>query len=279
MTLLFVTLGLLIAVMAGLSAWCWSDARADVSAWSSITATVKDELVVFRPSVIADLPEPARRYFRYTIQLGTPLRTVVELTMSGELGLGSREFPNYRPMTARQILAMPQGLVWRLQAGAISGSDGVNGGTSWSRFWLFRLLPVARVSGTADHFRSAFGRVVAESAIWLPAAFLPRPGIRWQAVDRNTARAVVSYRELRQAVDITVAKDGRPERVVISRWSNANPEKTFRLQPFGGYLSAFRHFQGYRLPTCVEGGNFIGSDAYFPFYKIRIDDLRFVEFD
>jgi hypothetical protein len=76
-------------------------------------------------------------------------------------------------------------------------------------------------------------------------------------------------------VDITVAEDGRPEMVVIPRWTDANPEKTFRLQAFGGFLSEFREFDGYKLPTRVEGGNLIGTEAYFPFYKVSVDRLRF----
>jgi len=79
-----------------------------------------------------------------------------------------------------------------------------------------------------------------------------------------------------QTVDITVADDGCPTTVVIPRWSNANADKSYRLQPFGGYLSEFRDFDGYRLPTRVEGGNFIGTDGYFPFYKAIVDAIRFI---
>src|SRR6056297_3336784 len=34
----------------------------------------------------------------------------------------------------------------------------------------------------------------------------------------------------------------------------------------GGYLSAFRKFAGYRLPSHVEAGNHFGTDEYFPFF-------------
>jgi hypothetical protein len=64
--------------------------------------------------------------------------------------------------------------------------------------------------------------------------------------------------------------------VVIPRWSDANASKTYRIQPFGGYVSDFREFQGYTLPTKIEGGNFIGTEEYFPFYKAAIDDIRFI---
>jgi hypothetical protein len=68
-----------------------------------------------------------------------------------------------------------------------------------------------------------------------------------------------------RAVDITVDDQGAPSTVVIQRWSDANPERSFREQPFGGHVSEFRSFGGYQLPTRVEGGNLIGTPDYFPF--------------
>lgn len=111
---------------------------------------------------------------------------------------------------------------------------------------------------------------------WAPAARLPNDHVTWEAVDADTARATVAFNEISQTVDVTVADNGRPTMVVIPRWSDANAERTYRLQPFGGYLSEFRDFDGYRLPTRVEGGNFIGTDEYFPFYKVTVESIRFV---
>jgi hypothetical protein len=100
--------------------------------------------------------------------------------------------------------------------------------------------------------------------------------VSWEQLSTDSARATVSYNGVSQTVDVTVAADGRPIRVVIPRWTDANPSKTYQLQPFGGYLSEFQEFEGYRLPTRVEGGNFIGTDNYFPFYKVNIEALRFI---
>jgi hypothetical protein len=43
--------------------------------------------------MIADLPEPAQRYFRFTIAQGTPLLPVVELSMTGIRGERARDGP------------------------------------------------------------------------------------------------------------------------------------------------------------------------------------------
>ena len=280
MKLLTIIIAILVLSAAGLQAWRWFDHYHAAAVWQMLQRSAPSSPAVFEPSMVEHLPNPARRFFLFVIQPGAPLHTVTEIRMSGEIGLGSQEAPNYLPMRAHQILAPPHGLIWQLEAGQgalrIAGSDGFNGERSWVRFWLLGILPVVRAGGGPDHARAAFGRVVAESVFWAPAALLPQTGVSWEAVSRDVARATVVYKGLSQAVDITVAADGQPVKVVILRWSDANPAKTYQLQPFGGYLSAFREFDGYRLPTHVEGGNFIDTDDYFPFYKATVEELKFV---
>lgn len=265
---------LLAAAGFALALWRWSDGRADRAAWQELAAMPAREDCVFNPAMIAGLPEPARRYFTYMIAPGAPLHGVLMIDMRGELGVGDKDKPGYRPFTARQILAPPYGFVWRLRAGAISGSDGATLETSWTRFWLFGLVPVVRTAGDPDHRRSALGRLVAEGAFWAPASLLPGQHVRWEEGGADVARAIIIHGGLEQAVDIALAADGQPRSVVIQRWSNANDDRTYRLQPFGGYLSGFRDFGSYRLPTRIEGGNRFGTDAYFPFFKADITDIR-----
>jgi hypothetical protein len=82
-------------------------------------ATIRAELVTsavslpgrFEASMVSGLPEPARRFFTFAIQPGTRPSTIVELTMSREISFGTKDEPKYQPMTARQVLAPPQGLV------------------------------------------------------------------------------------------------------------------------------------------------------------------------
>ena len=263
--------------LAALALWIWRlvDHRADRVAVQRITAAQPAAPTRFDPAMVADLPEPARRYFRYAIQPGTPLRTAATITMTGRFGLGTKAKPTYFDMTAIQTLAMPVGFVWKMRAKRglmrVSGSDS----ECWTRFWLMGLLPVARTGGGPDHRRSAFGRCLAEAVFWTPAAVLPGPGVHWEEVDRDCARLTVRHRDLLQSVDLTVAADGRPVQVCFERWSNANPAKVYRRQPFGGTLAACRDFAGFRLPSRVEAGNFFGTDAYFPFFVADVTAIDF----
>lgn len=269
-----IRLSLLLAGSA-LAAWRGFDHGSDRKAVKRLAALQPAAPPGYDPAMIADLPEPARRYFLYTIEPGTPLYTVARITMAGRFGMGTKVKPAYLAMTATQTLAMPSGFVWKMRARrglmTLSGSDSER----WTRFWLMGLLPVARMGGNPDHRRSAFGRHVAEAVFWTPAAVLPGPGITWEGVDVDCARLTVNHEGLSQSVDVTVAPDGQPVRVCFQRWSNANPQKRYRLQAFGGHLSHYRSFAGFRLPTRVAAGNHFGSDDYFPFFQA---DVKYIEF-
>ncbi|MCW8828175.1 MAG: hypothetical protein OQK94_03880 [Gammaproteobacteria bacterium] len=258
-----------------LLAWRCLDHRADHDAMERLVSMQPPRPARFDPTMLDNLPDPARRYFLYAIEPGTPLYTVAKITMAGQFGMGNKAKPKYLDMRALQTLAMPAGFVWKMRARqglmSLSGSDS----DRWTRFWMMGLIPIARMGGDPDHTRSAFGRYVAEAVFWTPAAVLPGPGVEWKSVGKDCARLTVSYQGLSQSVDVTVAPDGQPIKVCFERWSNANAEKRHRLQPFGGYLSEFRKFAGFRLPTHVEAGNGFGTEQYFPFFVVNVTDIDF----
>jgi len=272
----FIIIGSIICLLVlSLVVWRLHDHIADRSETSRLRQLQPVDPTVFSFDMIAQLPEPARRFFAFAIAEGTPLQTVAEISMTGQFSLGDKDQPKYMTMQASQVLAVPNGFIWKMRARSgvlsLSGSDS----QTWTRFWMAGLLPVAHAGGDVDHARSAFGRSVAEAVFWTPAAVLPSPNVVWSAVDQNTARVTVTQDGMSQSVDVTVASDGQPDQVVFQRWSNANPQKQFRLQPFGGYLSSFQDFHGYRLPTHIEAGNHFGTDAYFPFYRVDVTAVSF----
>jgi hypothetical protein len=63
--------------------------------------------------------------------------------------------------------------------------------------------------------------------------------------------------------------------VVGQRWSNVNPEKRFRLQPFGGVIRGETSFQGLTIPTDVAVGNDYGTEDYLPFFQAKIASAKY----
>lgn len=271
--LIFFLLVLVLAV-AALAIWRQSDRRDDRAEMDRLIALQPTDPPVFSPDMVANLPDPARRFFSFAIAEGTPLSTVAVIEMEGQFGMGDKADPGYMPMRATQVLAAPEGFVWAMSTGGAMRMSGSDSG-SWTRFWLYGLAPVARFGDDPDHARSAFGRYVAEAVFWTPAAVLPGPNVTWEPVSEHVARVTMRRGELEQSVDLTVDEEGRPLHVSFIRWSDANPDKVHRLQPFGGFLSEFREFDGFTLPTHVEAGNMFETDDYFAFFIVDITDVSF----
>ena len=246
-------------------------------AWTRLESSAPAAGAAFDSGMVDGLPDVARRYFNHAIAPGTPLRPGVELEMEGTFLLGDKASHQRFAMSARQILIPANGFVWipRLRRGpmVISGSDGLVGGDAWTRFWMWGTIPVARSSPSPDLVRSAQFRSAAE-ALWAPASLLPQNGVRWQQVGPDRARATSERFEPAIAIEIEVAADGAVREVVGQRWSDANPEKRFRLQPFGGTVGSEASFGGYTIPVELDVGNHYGTADYLPFFQARITRAR-----
>ena len=266
-------LALVLPVLAALR--CWRDRRAARLVGQHLRELPATLVQNYDEALVAGLPDLARRYFAQAILPGTPLQLKVELQMQGSFALNGRELP----LIADQISVLPAGFVWRASIGSglmrISGSDGyLASGPSWTRFWLNRLVPLVHAGGSVDHARSCMARMASE-AVWNPAALLPQNGCQWRALAAD--RAEVSFPALPEIrpVEFRFGPDDRITEILTERWSDANPEKTFKFQPFGGKILEWSRVQGFLIPTRVEIGNFFGTAQYQPFFKVQITSAHF----
>jgi hypothetical protein len=242
-------------------------------AWATLAQAETDAGQVFDLGMIADLPEVAQRYFTHAIRPGTPIRTTVVLEMKGRFLLGGKDDYQSYDMRARQILAAPYQFVWQpsLESGivTITGSDALVAEQAWTRFWINGLVPVANSQTSPDLLRSAQFRPAVES-VWAPASLLPGEGISWTQIGSDVARVTVAATPQPIAFDLTLDQNGAVVQVVGQRWSNANPEQAFRLQPFGGSVEAEATFGGFTIPAVLKVGNHFGTGDYFPFFQAEI---------
>lgn len=252
------------------------DKRAADTLWQALRATEAPDPQSYDPAMVAYLPAVAQRYFGRAIAPGTPMRRQVELRMEGTFLMQGRSFA----MRAHQLLAPPYGLVWKARMGSglmrFSGSDAYRAGAiSWTRFRLHGLLPLARAGGNDDHARASATRMLAE-AIWVPASLLPQNGAVWREIGPDRAEVSFPTDPAVEPIVLTLDRDGNVVEVVTRRWSDANPERRYRLQPFGGRMLAHGRYQGFTIPTEVEVGNHYGTDDYAPFFRVRMTGVKFL---
>ena len=272
------TIILVAAIALGL--WVHSRDRAQAArVWAALEAACETDPPRYDPLMVADLPEVAQRYFARAIAPGTPLHRIVQLEMEGSFIMNGNEMP----MSARQILAPPaQGFVWQADIGAglmrFGGSDGYHRGEgraeSWTKFWLHGLVPLARIGGTEDHARAAAARVMLES-VWAPAALLPQFGADWTQTGPDSAEIRFADAPGLGPMQISFDAEGNPVEVWAMRWTDANPEKVFRLQPFGGRMLEMARHKGFLVPSRVELGNMWGTHEYAPFFLATITAAKF----
>ena len=225
----------------------------------------------FDPSMVAVLPEPARRWLTRAIAPGTPLRGSVVLTMRGEIRLGS-----WRPFTARQVLAPPRGFVWaartRVLGVPVTGFDRYSSGSGQMDWRLAGLLPVMTATGS-DVTRSAAGRLAGEAAL-APTAFR---AATW-APGADGDRAVATWRidDQQESAEFRVGADGRLLEVTMQRWGNPDGVP-FGRYPFSVTIEAEETFGGVTIGSRLRAGWWWGTDrqAEGEFFRARITDATF----
>ena len=220
----------------------------------------------FRADLVAELPDPARRYFLHAIRPGAKLARAVTLEMGGSLRLQ----PNgtWLPMEAREMLSVPSGFIWQatVRQGPLwfSGIDSYAHGSGQTRFWLCGLIPIVRAGGL-DVSHSARGRLAGE-AIWNPAALLPQCRASWEHVDQQTARATLVIDDEPVSLSLTVQSDGRLRSVHLERWGDQTEGGHYGPIPFGMDVLEERDFGAYTIPSRIAGGWWYGTDRFFDFF-------------
>lgn len=258
--------GLTLAVVAG----CTRGDRPLDEIWEELE--LEGDGRVFTPDLVEDLPEPARRFFAWSIAPGTPLARSVSLRMEGEILLAPERDP--LPIQAEQILAPPHGFIWSARAGdglmRINGFDRYVAGQGQMRWKLWDLIPVMRSTGE-DVTRSAAGRLAMEG-ILLPSSLLPHHGVEWDEAGEDRARFTMRVGSETVQSTLEVDPEGRPVRVSAQRWSEeAGPGyEEFAVETAGSFRSG-----GYTLPSGIEAGWRLGADDEFRFFRAVLDRAEF----
>jgi hypothetical protein len=230
---------------------------------------------LFSPDMVADLPEPARRYLLHAIQPGTSLARTATLHMTGSIRLG-QHLP-WLSMAARQTLSPPVGFRWEARIGrwgiSFVGADSYAQGQGQTAFRLWDRVPVVRAGGS-DVSRSARGRLAIES-IWCPASLLPERGARWEAVDAWTVRATLTVDGEAVPLTLTIGPRGNLQSVTIDRWGNVTPDGHYAAIPFGADIFDEHTFGGYTVPSYLAVNWWHDTDSEFHFFTAHVTQATY----
>lgn len=193
--------------------------------WSNLTRELRERLdrsdaaspQTVNLSVIAEYPEPVKRYLNRVLTPGSRIPTSVRITHEGTFNQ-SEQAQQWVPFTSDQRVALRRpGFDWNATMRMMPGvgvrvHDAYHDGRGYLHAAVLGLVSVARVEGGGTFAASELMRFLAESP-WYPAVLLPGNGIHWDPIDDRSATATLQDADLTVALVFEFRDDGLLERV------------------------------------------------------------------
>lgn len=231
------------------------------------------------PAMWAGLPEPVRRYFDFTFGSTVPQVSHVEMRMSAQFRRPLTE--GFTPTTAAQTVAVGTPAMMfdatvRMVPGVWARAyDAYVDGAMEMKAKVMSVLAVVDESSSPELDRISLRRWLLESPLY-PMALLPGGPVRWEAIDAQRARAVVSYRGLSASLVATFAADGR----LLQMDAETDGDLGTPYHGSGEHAarSDYREVDGVMIPMRSVIARAAGGKRY-PFWRGQIEELRFVRAD
>jgi hypothetical protein len=219
---------------------------------------------VVTEEMLTDLPEPVRRYLRYTGVVGRPFAGTIRLRQEGKMRPGPGQ--PWMPLEAEEHYSLqPPGFVWdgTLRLGPVAvarARDMYAEGTGRMLVKVASLCPVVDASGTQTD-QAAMMRYLSEM-IWFPSAFLAG-NISFQAVDDSSARVTLTDHGRTATATLFFDKQGRLTEFVAKRHRTADSSDP---ETWSTPITGYGEFEGLRLPARGKA-----------IYKLPGGDLEYID--
>ena len=277
---LIITIGILILVSLGITI-VYGKYR-----WQIDTTNLRAKFESGRPIIqpkfynqteLEGLPAPVQRYFWKVLKDGQPMIAAAKLSQKGQFNMSETEV-KWNPFTATQVaIAQPPGFDWDGHIQIVPGlntlvHDTYRSGVGNLHASLLGLFTVAAMHDTPELNQGELMRFFAEGA-WYPTALLPSQGVRWEAIDDNSARGTLI--------------DGNTTASLVFRFNAEGTIDTFRADAryatFNGKLSAMP-WVGRMRDYAVRDGMYIPlygevgwerSERTWLYYKGRVTEIEY----
>jgi hypothetical protein len=219
---------------------------------------------VVAEEMLTGLPEPVRRYLRYTGVVGKPFPATIRLHQKGRMRPGPGQ--PWMPLEAEEHYSVqPPGFVWAgtARAGPVAvarARDMYAVGHGRMLVKVASLWAVADASG-AQTDQAAMMRYLSEM-IWFPAALLAG-NISFEAVDDSSARVTLTDHGRTATATLVFDQQGRLTDFVAKRYRTADASDP---ETWSTPVTGYGEYEGLRLPACGKA-----------IYKLPGGDLEYID--
>lgn len=215
------------------------------------------------------LPEPVRRWLRYSNVVGTRLPATVRLRQDGQFQMDGR---GWMPFSAEQYFTInPPGFLWKATFRmapfvSVTGRDRYRAGEAGIEMRVLSLIAVARKSGGGLN-QGALLRFLGEVQ-WFPAAALA-DYIAWEPVDADAARATMTWGGISASMAFRFDAVGRLVELAALRYNDSRG----RNESWVNRNDSDQEFGGIPVPVAGEARWDYQSGPY-PYIRWRITTIE-----
>jgi hypothetical protein len=223
------------------------------------------------------LPAPVQRYFRAVLKDGQPHIAALSADHSGTFNL-SESGEQWKPFTSRQHVLMHRpGFVWDGRVAMLPGlpvhvHDAYIAGEGILHPAMLGLFTLLNLRDAGVVAQGELMRFFAE-APWYPTALLPSQGVRWQAIDTQSAKATLADGSITVTLLFRFNQEGLIESVRAEA-RGRTVGKTIVMTPWEGRWRDYQERDGMRVPLAGEVA-WLTPEGRKPYWRGSITSLRY----
>lgn len=231
---------------------------------------------IFTYEQLQGLPEPVQRYFQYSLEEGQSYISYVRLKHGGTIRQSAEQ--GWMPVTGEEYFtAQRPGFVWVAKASSfplfwLAAKDSYIEGKGDFHIKLLSLITVAEARGRETD-EGELMRWLAET-VWFPTALLPGERLRWEAIDSNSAKAILRSNGFEVNVTFVFNEEGEITQLIGDRY-RAVEGGSYQMQRWLGYYRDYERINGVRIPQEIEVAWGDSQAGEFSYARFRVTDIEF----
>ncbi len=252
--------------------------------WRSRTverrATLQAGRLAIQPAIydareLAGLPAPVQRYLRAVLTDGQAIVATAHLSHAGEFNMGTAKDKWNRFTSSQMVVTRRAGFDWEARIRIAPGlkvfvHDSYVAGEGVLHAAVLGLVTVADTRGTAEVAEGELLRFLAEGA-WYPTVLLPSQGVRWEAMDENSARGTLTDGTTTASLEFHFDAQGLIHRVRAPRRYRLVDGKPVAT-PWQCRFGAYEVQHGMRIPLDGEV-EWDLPEGPWPYWRGRITEI------
>lgn len=269
-----IVLAILIVAIIGFSIWNFN-LKIDKEINNILKRNKKAENGMVSEKEISSLPDIVQKWLENSGVIGKKKIQSVYLKQKGLMRLKSEQ-DNWSKAEAEQYITINSpAYLWKVNLSMmpflnVLGRDYFINGKGQMQMKIASLISVVNVDSNEKINQASLQRYLAE-LIWYPSAAIS-PYISWESIDQYSARATMTYKEVRGSVNFHFDKNGDVKKVWALRYKDS--DKKAELKEWIGEIIDYSVVDDIKTPTNIEI-SWLLSEEKFTWYKFKVTDIYY----